>query len=697
MNYKMKHMIQEVIYDSQYKGMTRVELISFLNIPEQDLELFYNTLSLMEKQGYLIITKKEKVMSYDCMGYLSGEFIGNKRGYGFVKLDKDIEDKFIPKCNVNGAMNGDRVIISPIGNDYEVVDVMYRANKVIVGTFKKSTDSYGFVTVSDKNISTDIYVSSKYFNNANTDDRVVCEIIKYPKGSDKKPEGKIVECLGLKGEKDTELMCIIKQAQIPYEFSKKVLDEANYVAKSISKEDLIKRLDLREKTTFTIDGEDAKDLDDAISIERLPNGNFELGVHIADVAHYVKEGQKLDKEALKRGTSVYLVDTVLPMLPQQLSNGVCSLNPNEDKLTLSVIMEIDKNGKVVNYDIRETVINSNHKTTYNEISDILEKNCKEKQLKYADILTEIYNAHSLALILNKARMKRGAIDFNLPECKVILDEQGLPTDITTYDRRTANRIIEEFMLIANETVAQHFYWLEVPFAYRVHETPSMEKMCTFNKFISNLGYSIKGSLENVHPTQLQKMINTVKGTPEEKCVNNLMLRSLRQAKYLPICEGHFGLASDYYCHFTSPIRRYPDLQIHRIIKQHLNGQMNEKKKNKYISIVDYSCMRASKTERVAERLEYEVKDYYKAKYMEDKLGYCYVATINNITSQGLFLELDNTVEGFIGILDLNDMYIYNNETYSLTSANNEFKIGDKIDVVVTDVSIEDRKVYFSLA
>ena len=401
---------------------------------------------------------------------------------------------------------------------------------------------------------------------------------------------------------------------------KKVLEEAQKVAQPIPQEEIDRRLDIRDLNIFTIDGEDAKDLDDAISIERLSNGNFKLGVHIADVTHYVHEKSKLDKEALKRATSVYLVDTVIPMLPKTLSNGVCSLNPHEDKLTLSVFMEIDRKGNVKQYDIKETIINSKARMTYTEVSDILEHDDEELKAKYSHVADDFKTAEELAKILMQRRNQRGAIDFDFPEAKIILTPEGKVSDIKEYERRISNRIIEEFMLITNETVAEHYFWLNIPFVYRIHETPSSEKMQELGKFVSTFGYTIKGDLEEVHPKALQSIISAIKGKKEEEAISTIMLRSLRQARYSPECSGHFGLAAKYYSHFTSPIRRYPDLQIHRIIKEQLNNKINKKRQEQLVNIVDYASTQSSERERAADLAERDVKDYYKAVYMEDKVG-----------------------------------------------------------------------------
>ena len=484
---------------------------------------------------------------------------------------------------------------------------------------------------------------------------------------------------------------------MPEKFPQKVIKEAEDVAVEIPKEEIERRLDIRHLNIFTIDGEDAKDLDDAISIEILENGNYNLGVHIADVTHYVKEKSKLDKEALKRATSVYLVDTVIPMLPKVLSNGMCSLNPNEDKLTLSVFMEIDKNGKVVKYDIKETIINSKARMTYTEVSDILEKGDEDLKKKYANILDDFYNAQDLAKILSKRRTQRGSIDFDFPEAKIILNEDGTVNNIKHYERRISNRIIEEFMLVTNETVAEHYFWLNIPFVYRIHEVPSKEKMEELSKFIATFGYTIKGDLDDVHPKALQKIVEDIKGKKEEDVISTIMLRSLRQARYSPECSGHFGLAAKYYSHFTSPIRRYPDLQIHRIIKEQLNDKINQKRIEQLTNIVDYSSTISSEKERKAELAERDVKDYYKALFMSDKIGQEFEGVVSSVTSFGMFIELDNTVEGLVRLANISDdYYIFDESTYTIIgeATKKTYKIGDTVNIRVAKVNADLKEIDF---
>ncbi|WP_042276242.1 ribonuclease R [[Clostridium] dakarense] len=701
----LKERLLGLINDSDYSPLRKEELAVIFDIHACEAAMFYNFLDELEEDGYICKTKKEKIIAPKTMGYFVGKFVSHRKGFGFVESDEEYtQDLFIPASDINGAMHNDRVmaeIVTPATDERraegKIVKVIQREITRIVGVFQPNKN-FGFVIPDDKKFNKDIYVPKKFFSGARENDKVVCEITVWPK-EDRKPEGKVVEVLGQKGLKEVEIHSIIKAHGLPEEFPKKVLDEAEHVAIPIPQEEMERRLDIRGLKTFTIDGDDAKDLDDAISIEMLDNGNFSLGVHIADVTHYVREKSKLDKEALKRATSVYLVDTVIPMLPKTLSNGVCSLNPNEDKLALSVFMEIDHKGNVVKYDIKETIIDSDARMTYTEVSDILENDDKELKEKYSNLVEEFKNAETLARILMNRRTKRGSIDFDFPEAKIILDKEGKVLEIQQYERRISNKIIEEFMLISNETVAEHFFWLNVPFVYRIHETPSVEKMQNLSKFVSTFGYTIKGDMEEVHPKALQSIVEGIKGKREEEAISTIMLRSLRQAKYAPECVGHFGLAAKYYCHFTSPIRRYPDLQIHRIIKEQLNHKLNQKRQDQLKNIVDYASVQSSERERSADLAERDVKDYYKAVYMYDKIGEEFDGVVSSVTSFGMFIELPDTVEGLIRLANItDDYYIYDDTTYTIMGERTKktFRIGDPVRIKVDNVNIDAREIDFKL-
>lgn len=701
----LKERLLGLISDPDYSPLKKEELAVIFDIHACEAAMFYNFLDELEEDGYICKTKKEKIIAPKTMGYFVGKFVSHRKGFGFVESDEEYtQDLFIPACDINGAMHNDRVmaeIVTPATDERraegKIVKVIQREVTRIVGVFQPNK-SFGFVIPDDKKFNKDIYIPKKFFSGARQNDKVVCEITVWPK-EDRKPEGKVVEVLGQKGLKEVEIHSIIKAHGLPEEFPKKVLEEAEHVAIPIPQEEMERRLDIRGLKTFTIDGDDAKDLDDAISIEMLDNGNFSLGVHIADVTHYVREKNKLDKEALKRATSVYLVDTVIPMLPKTLSNGVCSLNPNEDKLALSVFMEIDNKGNVVKYDIKETIIESDARMTYTEVSDILENDDEKLKEKYSNLVEEFKNAETLARILMNRRTKRGSIDFDFPEAKIILDKEGKVLEIQQYERRISNKIIEEFMLISNETVAEHFFWLGVPFVYRIHETPSVEKMQNLSKFVSTFGYTIKGDMEEVHPKALQAIVEGIKGKREEEAISTIMLRSLRQAKYAPECVGHFGLAAKYYCHFTSPIRRYPDLQIHRIIKEQLNNKLNQKRQDQLKNIVDYASVQSSERERSADLAERDVKDYYKAVYMYDKIGEEFDGVVSSVTSFGMFIELPDTVEGLIRLANItDDYYIYDDETYTIMGERTKktFRIGDPVRIKVDNVNIDAREIDFEL-
>lgn len=705
MTEKIREQLLGLINDPHYNPLKREELALIFNIHPSEMPMFYNFLDELEEDGYIIKTKKGRVMSPNKMGLFVGKFVAHRKGYGFVESDEEFtQDLFIPKDDINGALHNDRVmaeIVTPATEDKraegKVIKIIKREVTRVVGLFQENK-SFGFVVPDDKKFNQDIFIPKRGFNGAKNDDKVVCEITLWPQ-ENRKPEGKIIEVLGKKGERGVEIDSIIRAHGLPEEFPKKVIDEANYVSSQDLEDEIDRRLDLRHLDIFTIDGEDAKDLDDAISIEVLPNGNYKLGVHIADVTHYVREKSKLDKEALKRATSVYLVDKVIPMLPKQLSNGVCSLNPFEDKLTLSCIMEIDENGKVVNSEIAETVINSKARMTYTEVSDILEKDDEKLKQTFAKQVEDFKNAEKLARILMKRRERRGAIDFDFPEAKIILNREGKVVDIKCYERRISNKMIEEFMLVANETVAEHFYWLQLPFVYRIHETPSAEKMEDLNKFIATFGYHIKGDLEDVHPKEIQSLVEKIKGTKEEESISTIALRSMKQAKYSPQCIGHFGLAAKYYCHFTSPIRRYPDLQIHRIIKEQLNNKLNNKRQEQLSHIVEYASTQSSERERAAELAERDVHDFYKACYMADKVGQEFDGVVSSVTSFGMFVELENTVEGLIRLANMrDDYYIYNQETYTIMGerSHKTFKIGDTVRIKVDNVNVDFREIDFVL-
>lgn len=693
----------EFMKEQAYKPMNLKELAKVFNIKGDEIEDFKKVLDYMEKDGLVVKTRTEYYGVPERMGLIVGKIQGHQRGYAFLIPETDMQDIFIPASGLNGAMNGDKVVVKTFKevregkkSEGEVIRILNRANKTIIGTFEDSKN-FGFVVPDEKRIYQDIYIPKANVAGAHSGDIVIAEITKWPEKR-RSPEGKIVEVLGKKGEKGIDILTIIKKYNLPEEFPQKVQSYVEGVPNEISEEEHKNRLDLRDIKIITIDGEDAKDLDDAISIEKLPNGNFYLGVHIADVSHYVKEKNPLDKEALKRGTSVYLVDRVIPMLPQKLSNGICSLNPKVDRLTLSCFMEIDKTGKVIAHKVSESVINSSERMTYTDVNKILKDNDQELIKKYSYLMEEFKSMEELCKILYKKRINRGAIDFDFEECKIILDKEGKPVDIKPYEREIANRMIEEFMLVCNETIAEYMFWANIPFVYRIHEEPDLEKLQHFNEFVYNLGYTIKYSKE-VHPKSLQQVVEKAKGKKEETVINTLLLRSLKQAKYSPECVGHFGLAARYYCHFTSPIRRYPDLIIHRIIKEYIKNGISEKRVKKLEGEVSSASIQSSEMERLAEEAEREVDDLKKAEYMSERIGEVYNGIISSVTAFGLFVELPNTVEGLIHISTLlDDYYVYDERGLRLVGEKTKkmYRLGDEVKIKVDKVDLDSYEIYFEL-
>ncbi|KDR93899.1 ribonuclease R [Peptoclostridium litorale DSM 5388] len=706
----LKEKLLQLIREEAYNPLTAREFADIFDIHESERPLFYEHLDEMVQDGLLYMTKNKRYGLPQKMNLFVGRLDVTQRGFGFIEsTEEGVEDLFVASSDINGAMHGDKVIarVTKQGakgrrSEGEIIKVIERGYSTIVGRFEVSK-KFGFVIPDEKKFNMDIYVSKGLSMKANDGDKVVCKIIKWPERG-RSPEGEIIEILGKGGVPEVEVLSIIRQHGIPENFPKKVQREVDGIEETIPAAEIQRRKDIRDMTTFTIDGADAKDLDDAVSIEMLSNGNYRLGVHIADVTNYVKENSKLDREALKRGTSVYFADRVIPMLPPKLSNGLCSLNPDVDRLALSVFMEIDNSANVVSHEIAETVIRSKARLIYEDISDILEKGEMEDTAhlfeKYSHIIDDFTKMETLARLLMKRRDNRGAIDFDFPEAKIIFDEKGHVDDIKKYDRRIANRIIEEFMLICNETVAEEFFWLSMPFVYRIHETPDREKMEDFNKFISTFGYVVKGSLDEVHPKALQDLLHQIRGKKEELAVSMIMLRSLKQAKYAPNCTGHFGLAAKYYSHFTSPIRRYPDLQIHRIIKEFLNGQIDGKRQNELKEIVAKSSEQSSLREREAETAEREVEDLKKAEYMRDHVGKVYEGFISGVTSFGIFVELDNTVEGLVRLSSMSDdYYIFDSEKYTVIGEHRKkmYRIGDTIKVKVDRVDLDRREIEFMMA
>lgn len=635
---------------------------------------------------------------------MTGILQKHKKGFGFVTVEGEENDIYISKDGMNGAMNGDTVKVElsadrPGGDRREGVIVGFedRGLTEVVGTFQKSK-RFGFVVPDDKRLNDDVFIRRKYFGQAEKGDKVVAKIVKYPDANNS-AEGKITQVISKYGQPGGDIKALIRQYNMfPY-FPENVEKEAVYAAgQGIKASDTEGRRDLRELTVFTIDGADSKDFDDAVSCSKAGNGNFVLGVHIADVSHYVADDGELDREALKRGNSVYLIDQVIPMLPVELSNGMCSLNPDEDRLTLTCQMEIDPLGQVVKHEIFESVIHSDERMVYGDVSDIIEDKDDELKEKYKHIYKDIMLMNELADLLRRKRESRGSLDFDLDEARITLDEKGIPVSIGIAERRVANKMIEEFMLLANEVVAEHFFWMEAPFVYRVHETPTAEKIEELATFLKGFGIRLDASKE-VHPIDLKRILEKVKDQTYENVVNTVMLRSMQKAVYDTECKGHFGLSLKYYCHFTSPIRRYPDLMIHRIIKAYIHGGMDVKAQKYYKKKADEAAKTASGTERRAIELERQVEDMKKAEYLSYHVGEEFEGVISGVTAYGIYVELANTVEGMARLEYMNDDYYdYDPGKYRVIGrrTNKIYALGDQVKIKVHNVNLEDVEVDFKI-
>lgn len=697
-----KERIKGFIHEKSYHPLSFEELVVSLDVPKEDIALFKQCLDELEKEGHIFKTKKNRYGAPDRMGLVAGTFQSHERGFGFVIPDDPQQnDLFIQSDLVNGAMHGDYVIAritkylsDDRHSEGEIVKILSRANEKIVGTFEKSY-SVGYVIPDHKKIKGHIIVPLDRSMGAKPHQKVIVEITRYPE-PERNAEGQIIEILGDVDEKGVDVLSIIKAYNIPVEFPEEVIKEAKSIPQELTPDDLAGRRDLRNLTMVTIDGEDAKDLDDAVSLEITEEGYYRLGVHIADVAHYVKENSSLDMEALKRGTSVYFPDRVVPMLPTELSNGICSLNPKVDRLAFSVFMEINNLGRVINHEIVESVINVNERMTYTNVYKILEEHDQDLIERYRPLVPMFEKMKELALILMKKRSLRGAIDFDFEEAKIIVDEQGKPVEIGKYEITIANKIIEEFMLLCNETVSEHFYWANIPFVYRIHEDPDPEKIRRLNEFLFNFGVRIKGS-GNVHPRALQDVLDKVKGTPQERIISTMMLRSLQKARYSDEHTWHFGLAANYYSHFTSPIRRYPDLIIHRIMKEYIHGKFDERRNEHYSSILPDITKHCSERERNAEEAERDYEELKKAEYMQEHVGETFAGIVSSITSFGMFVELDNSVEGLVRLSSMDDdYYVYDEKLQVLIGerTGKVYRIGDTVEVVVTKADPKTRQIDF---
>ncbi len=709
-----KKVICDLVKDPIYVPMKEKELAVFLQVSREDREELRAVLRELLAEGKLMLTSKGKYVKSD--GHLlTGTFIGNARGFGFVEIEGREEDLYIPEEQTNGAYHKDTVEVALLPEqesrrqEAKVVRIIARGIRQVVGTYDGSRENYGFVVPDNARLPRDIFVPRERSKGAMSGHKVVVEITDY--GSDKRsPEGKVAEILGHVNDPGVDILSIVRGYELPMEFSVKIMNQVERVSQEVSQADMAGRRDLRDVEMVTIDGEDAKDLDDAVSVT-FDGEKYCLGVHIADVTNYVQENSALDREALKRGTSVYLVDRVIPMLPHALSNGICSLNEGVERLALSCLMTVDLKGEIVDYDICESVIRVNKRMSYTAVKALLEDETaanQEEYREYSGLLPMFRDMEKLAAILREKRRKRGSIDFDFPECKISLDREGHPVDIRPYERNVATDIIEDFMLAANETVAQHFYWMEQPFVYRVHDVPDGEKIQKLAAFIYNFGYYMKAvgrsgqrtSGEEVHPKEIQKLLAKIAGTPEEPLISRLALRSMKQAKYSVECSGHFGLACPYYCHFTSPIRRYPDLQIHRIIKEQLRGRLGEERTAHYREILPEVAKHSSETERRADEAERETDKLKKVEYMEERIGEIYEGVVSGITAWGLYVELPNTVEGLIHISRLpGDYFYYNESTYEMIgqATGKSYKLGMPVKVCVIGCDRFNRTVDFAIS
>jgi len=693
-----KLMILEFIKSEEYKPMKAADMAYLLQVEQNERHLFDDVLRNLEKDGHIMVTKRGKIMAVESQSLIRGTFTSHARGFGFVTPDDDlVKDIFIEPSLINGAMNKDIVlcrIIQPEGHgrrpEGEIIKIIQRGMSIIVGTFVRH-DNHCFVIPDDKKIPVDIYISRKNAHSAVNGHKVVTKIIKPAGENTKNPEGKIVEVLGHINAPGVDILSIVKQFELPVEFSEEVEKEARKTPQQVDESDIENRLDLRKLQTVTVDSEDALDLDDAITLEKIGE-NYRLGVHIADVCHYVAEGSALDREALERGTSVYLADRVIPMLPVELSNGICSLNAGVDRLALSCIMDIDKEGTVIGHKIAESVIFVDKRCSYTGVSSVIDDGIKNGE--YADFTEMFTLMNELKSILSQKRIRRGSVNFDFPETKIKLDSDGKPVEIMPRIRGIASEIIEEFMLICNETVAEEYFWLESPFIYRSHEEPDGEKMEKLTEFLRHFGYYLKG--KSVHPKNIQALLAEIKDKPEEMVISKAALRSFKQARYTSENMGHFGLASKYYCHFTSPIRRYPDLQIHRIIKDNLNGRPAQNE-SRYAKKMPEIAKHSSITERKAEEAEREVDNLKKVQFMLDKVGEDFDAIVSGVTGFGLFVVLPNTIEGMVSLSHMeDDFYIFDDRNMEITGERlgKIYKLGQQVKVQLKNADLDNRRLDF---
>ena len=705
---ELQQRILAFMKNEEYKPMTVAEIEEVFELSEaEEFKELVKTLVKMEAQGLIVRSRSNRYGLPERMNLLRGRFIGHSKGFGFVAPDEEgMDDIFIPPHEINGALNGDTVLIRVLketsGDRREgtVTKIVERGKTSFVGTFQANR-GFGFVVPDDKKMSMDIFVAKEDTLGAVDGHKVVVEITNWP-DQVKSATGMITKILGHRNDPGVDILSIIYKHDIPPEFPEEVVEAATQVPEEITEQDLIGRRDLRNETIVTIDGADAKDLDDAVTVTKNADGTYKLGVHIADVSYYVTQDSILDKEAYDRATSVYLTDRVIPMIPHRLSNGICSLNPQVDRLTLSCEMIIDSAGQVIKHEIFQSVIKTTERMTYTDVYKILEERDENPELveRYKPLIPMFELMAELAQVLRNRRMSRGAIDFDFKESKVLVNEDGWPTDIVLRERTVAERLIEEFMLVANETVAEHFHWMELPFIYRIHEDPKPEKLQRFFEFVTNFGLVIKGTGNSVHPKALQEILKSIEGLPEEPVISTMLLRSLQQAKYYPESIGHFGLSADYYTHFTSPIRRYPDLIVHRLIRTYLiNGDTSKETVVHWNSVMGEIAEHTSERERRAVDAERDTDALKKAQFMSDKIGEEFIGMVSSITNFGIFVELPNTVEGLVHISNMTDDY-YRFEDRMMTMigerTGRQFRIGDEVKIRVSNVNIEESAIDFEI-
>lgn len=702
---KKEEIVLEFMKDKEYVPMKAKEIALVLGVPKKEYSDFLKVLENLEKEFKIGKNRKNKYKVIE-EEYYEGIFRRNPKGFGFVKIEGQDDEIYISKENSMQALNGDKVLIEIIEEKNKIKKaegiikrIIKREKDTVVGIFQNNRN-FGFVVPDDRSFGTDIFISKKDFGKARNGHKVLVKITKYPvKG--KKAEGKIIEVLGEPNEAGVDMLSLIKEYNLPARFPEPVVKEAEAFGNKIDKKEIEKRVDLRDHIIFTIDGEDAKDLDDAVRVIKLKNGNYRLDVHIADVSYYVREGSLLDREALLRGTSIYMLGRVIPMLPRQLSNGLCSLNAGVDRFTLSCTMEIDEKGDIVSSEVYKGVICVTERMNYHDVQAILDRSDDKILEKYEKYIKDFDLMAELARILKNKRINQGYLNLEIPESKIELDMQGRPISVGKYETTFSNEIIEQFMLTANETIAEKFYWLDSPFIYRVHEEPDLDKVKELNKFLFNFGLKVKITNEKVYPKEFSKILEEIKGTEEEKVISTLILRTLKVARYEAENKGHFGIASKYYCHFTSPIRRYPDLFIHRIISKYLEESYNVSDKFilEYKEKAEERAKQSSEREKIATKVERDSEDLKKAEYMESKIGEEYDGIISSVTQFGIFVELENTIEGLVRFENMgNEYYIYDEEKKQLIGekTNKIYKIGDKVKIKVLSANKILRQIDFSL-